>query len=91
MADPVRGVRRPDGTDADDLQPGEYAKDAHGIWIVRPPHNAQGQSFTGSLRLHTIEEHDDGSITVMPSILQTYGDHEQVWHGFLQQGVWTAL
>lgn len=36
----------------------------------------------GSCRTHTLAEHDDGTITVSPSIL---GDG---YHGWLERGVW---
>lgn len=82
------GMRRPDGTNAHELLPGEYAKNPGGIWIVRPPVNAQGVSYAGTLSKHSVEEHEDKTITVTPSILQQYGDNENIWHGFLRKGIW---
>lgn len=37
---------------------------------------------------HLITEHEDGTVTVSPSILATRGDHGHDWHGFLERGVW---
>lgn len=54
-----------------------------GVWYVRDP-----AGMIGSLRLHTVVEHDDGTITVSPSILDT-GEH--AWHGFLERGVWREV
>jgi len=85
------GVRRHDGTSAHEFLPGEYAKTLQGIWIVRPPENAKGISHSGTLSKHTVEEHEDGTITVTPSILQQYGDGEELWHGFLRHGQWETV
>lgn len=63
------------------LREREYGKDSTGIWLCRPP----GQHL-GSLKNHDVTEHDDGTITVSPSILIT--DGETTWHGFLERGVW---
>lgn len=35
---------------------------------------------------HDVTEHEDGTITVSPSIL-TRG-HNREWHGYLERGVW---
>jgi len=41
----------------------------------------------GCLTAHTITEHEDGTITVSPSILvMTSG--QLGWHGYLERGVW---
>ena len=66
------------------LEPGDYAKMPQGFYMARVP----GPQFhTGSLEGHTITEHDDGTITVSPSILHTE-PNVGVWHGFLERGVW---
>lgn len=51
------------------------------LWLTRHP----GADHHGQLNpAHTITEHDDGAITVSPSIqCQCCG-----WHGFLEHGVW---
>lgn len=66
------------------LQEGDYGLDARGFWMCRPPGN-----HTGSLEKHTVVEHDDGTITVSPSILIDDGRNE--WHGYLERGVWRAV
>jgi hypothetical protein len=38
--------------------------------------------------VHTITEHDDGTVTVSPSILATTASHGHDWHGYLERGVW---
>lgn len=64
-------------------------------WICESP-NGHG----GSLANHTIVEHEDGTITVHPSIAIRHkkpGTHaekyedivwEELWHGFLERGIW---
>lgn len=79
-----RRLYAPDG-DATQLtyMPGDYAKDeSTGWWFIRAP-----KGSLGTLRQHTFEEHEDGSITVSPSIvIDTPGI--AYWHGWLERGVW---
>lgn len=70
------------------LKPGDYGRDPAGTWFVRPPENAEGNSAVGRLTTHRIVEHGDGTITVSPSIHQQYGSGEDLWHGWLERGVW---
>lgn len=86
-----QGKRIADNTEAHLLQAGEYSKMADGFWNIRPPANAQGKSYHGRINpaIHKVEEHDDGTITVTPSIKQEWGDGEELWHGYLTRGVWT--
>jgi hypothetical protein len=109
-----RGRRVPDDHFFDDPQPGDYGKvtDPDGVehWFNWPP----GAEHPGVLKIgvewtkdtpdgnlglfHQVIEHEDGTITVQPSILQR-GVVQQVnvkpgainspeWHGFLERGVW---
>ena len=39
-----------------------------------------------NLAAHTVVEHEDGTITVSPSILVS-SPHRGQWHGFLERGV----
>lgn len=41
----------------------------------------------GNLGNHDVTEHEDGTITVSPSILVSDNSGE-LWHGFLERGVW---
>ncbi len=70
-------------------EPGDYGRH-HGEWWCRAPVNADGVSYPGRLLTHRVEEHEDRTISVSPSILNAYGDGEQVWHGYLERGVWRA-
>ena len=67
------------------LEPGDYLKAPGGEWLCRVP-DPRFQK-TGSLETHEVIEHDDGTITVSPSILH---NEEGVgeWHGFLERGIW---
>lgn len=43
----------------------------------------------GALRegVHTVEEHDDGTITVSPSLVMPASREGERWHGWLRHGV----
>lgn len=73
--------------------PGDYAKHPTAGWHAITP-NGHG----ANLSRHDVTEHEDGTITVTPSIRvlstpdapgehRTRGERE-VWHGFLERGVW---
>jgi len=51
-------------------------------WNVCAP---DGSSCTLNPAIHTITEHEDGTITVMPSIVTT------TWHGWLNRGIWRSV
>ena len=79
------GRRLPDGpVDNRIPAPGEYVKDADGVWwaSVPPP-----LDLLACLRKHEVTEHEEGTITVSPSILVTGAEGMQ-WHGYLERGVW---
>lgn len=61
--------------------PESYGKDSEGIWFVRPP-----DAHTGSIPKHDVVEHEDGTITVSPSIVITDGNTSV--HGYLERGIW---
>lgn len=60
-----------------------------GCWQVRPfGHHA------GSIAKHEIVEHEDKTISVLPSILLTdfgEGGEPNNWHGYLEHGVWREV
>jgi hypothetical protein len=66
------------------LAQGEYGKHADGRWYCVPP--GTSDTMLGCLFNHSVTEHEDGTITVSPSILIKDGRSE--WHGFLERGVW---
>ena len=79
------GHRRPDGTEVHKLTPGEYARRGERWWACTP------NGLTGNLGAHDVTEHDDGTITVRPSILVTTPSSGASWHGFLEQGKWREV
>ncbi len=86
----MQGRRVPDGEPGVvPYEPGDYGR-YHGVWYFRPPANARGEAYLGSLAAHTVVEHENGTITVSPSILLRGLDHEESWHGWLERGVWRA-
>lgn len=84
MAEPVTG-RRVYGLAPHELQPGDYGHwDEHG-WYGHCPGTGD---LVANLNGHQVVEHEDGTITVSPSILCSGGPKEASWHGFLERGVW---
>ena len=64
------------------LEPGDYGRHpADGHWYCRTPNG-----HLGNLSRHDVVEHEDGTITVSPSILVS--EEVEVWHGYLERGVW---
>lgn len=95
----------PDGWAPDHLEPGDYVKvepkrmqDGSPVsewvarlyprWLARSPNG-----YLGDLRAHEVTEHEDGTITVSPSIriTTTEGANRhavELWHGYLERGIW---
>lgn len=84
----MKGRRLYPGADGDipfdSIQPGDYYRSPHTGWGARLPNGR----FCGLNEHHTITEHEDGTITVSPSIW-AHGGNE--WHGFLERGVWRQV
>lgn len=78
----MTGKRMPDGHSGHLLQPGEYVKHESGFFYACSP-----TGLLANLGGHTVDEHEDGTITAWPSIRVWCGDKE--WHGYLKRGVWT--
>lgn len=66
------------------LSPGDYGR-VDGVWYAKPP----GFVGVANLSKHEVIEHENGTITVKPSILCECGD--QKWHGFLEEGKWRKV
>lgn len=87
----TQGRRMPDVPIGEVLRisPGDYARreSADGWeWRVRAPNGSGG--YLGDE--HEVEEHDDRTITVTPSILTSAGPRFPSWHGYLKRGVWRS-
>ena len=80
----MKGLRVVDNYDGL-LRAGEYTKwttrSGVAMWMACTPNGLHG-----NLSGHTVVEHEDGTITVTPSILVT--GHDARWHGVLKAGVW---
>ena len=78
------------------LAEGDYGRDGRGHWYCWPP--ATPEECCGILDGHQVTEHEDGTITVSPSIFIEYtvgvlsgeAGPRTSWHGFLERGVWRA-
>lgn len=68
----------------DVFKPGDYGKIGD-IWYACTPNG-----HLGNLANHEVVEHDDGTITVSPSIL-VGKDPSDNWHGYLEHGVWREV
>lgn len=54
-------------------------------WYCKPPGSPVSAA---SLAGHQVTEHDDGTITVSPSILYRVPHYNYEYHGYLEAGVW---
>lgn len=93
------GRRLYEGDDLDGVSPGDYWL---GIdrnpgfrpdnWMAAVPvPMADGDlPHLANLGRHDVTVHDDGTITVSPSILLTCPDGSECYHGFLERGVWRS-
>lgn len=67
--------------------PGRELKDGGIEWWIVDPAGHIGRLGQG----HEVTEHEDGTITVSPSILAETGEHGHDWHGYLEAGVWREV
>ncbi len=79
----MTGQRLPDGTDwSSSLPHGSYWRGPNGDWFALTPNG-----LLAGLRAHRVIEHDDGTITVSPSIA-TRRPPDGIYHGYLERGEW---
>ena len=65
------------------FEKGDYGyNDFVKIWYAMTPNG-----HLANLSNHKITEHDDGTITVSPSI-RVLGDLDYAYHGYLEKGIW---
>lgn len=57
-------------------------RDGKRIFLINTPNG-----HIGDVSRHEVTEHEDGTITVSPSILVSDASGE-LYHGFLERGVW---
>ena len=82
----MQGRRLPDYTDwSTERKPGEYAKlNDQGFWWAIAPNGDFGCFQSPNWQ---VEEHEDRTITVSPSL---WFDYPKGWHGFLRRGIWQS-
>lgn len=99
----LQGHRVPDGDFP--IEPGDYSKfsvtDGVVAWMVCAPNGcrfvlANTLSPDPYGRVHEVEEHEDGTITVEPKPHNSNSigapPHRGVgWHGYIYRGVWRAV
>ena len=68
--------------DAWPLEPGDYVQRAQGWYAMSP------NGLMANLSGHKVVEHQDGTISVEPSILVSDGQGGS-WHGYLIAGCWS--
>ena len=88
------------GYSLEGVEPGDYWKFA-GEWYGACPDAKHPDEFSHRIVLagfgrHEVTEHDDGTITVSPSILVSapWGKSQAVfefYHGFLERGIWRSV
>ncbi len=84
------GKRLPDGSE--EFKEGEYAKEGADRWWAWPPGGFGLASIRVGSGHHHVDEHEDGTITVQPSIRWAHGAKDGGdWHGFLERGVWRRV
>lgn len=81
MSEPAKRVRNFSGIDAESIC--YWKHEGLGDWYICFPGPG---NLMGNLSNHTVTEHEDGTITVTPSIL-TWNRIERR-HGYLTRGVW---
>lgn len=86
----MQGKRVQDNSPKHLMKQGEYGRtllDGEWTWYCRVPKNG---IVLGNLGNHKVVEHDDGTITVSPSILIKGGQdmEQELWHGYLEKGIW---
>lgn len=70
----------------DQVKPGDYFLMAPGRWFLCAPSGEHGQATNV---VWTIEEHEDGTITISPSL--HFNKSQNGWHGYLQRGQWRSV
>lgn len=67
-----------------------------GVWgVMTPAVGKDSRSLHGMLSIHTVREHEDGTITVAPGdgssnsiLVKRREDLGETWHGYIDHGVW---
>ena len=88
----MQGTRIESPYSADGARTGDWPKP--GEYYLYPNHGWCGVAPNGNpvgLAKHAVTEHEDGTITVSPSILAYANSSHAEWHGYLERGVWREV
>jgi hypothetical protein len=97
--DTMQGRRLPDDATIADMKPGDYLLRGarRMVWLCLP-NGAQAnlpvsKSTATDARTWGLVEHDDGSLSLSPSILLHPSPPADPvgWHGYLERGVWREV
>jgi hypothetical protein len=86
-------MRQPDGMPFSELALGDYAKctgSYQGWWHFRTPNGIGFVVRWPGSAIHQLTEHEDGSVTLSPSVLASNGAGGLSYHGFLERGIWRS-
>lgn len=86
-----RRITSEEAADLRNVKPGDYWSDPSGVWYAACPMPLDEDGLVTALALlagHRVTEHEDGTITVSPSILCRGGGQE--YHGWLEHGEWRS-
>jgi len=98
-----RRIENPNNITSEPVQPGDYWKDGSGRWYVAAPVPRDEDGFLLIADVSTwksVIEHQDGTITVSPSIFWGSSGYpnsprewaeKHTWHGFLEHGIWRRV
>jgi hypothetical protein len=83
-------VRQPDETPHTELRPGDYCRTGGTAWGFRTPNGIYFAIDTADPRCHALAEHEDGSVTLSPSVACSPGSCgvAEGYHGHIERGVW---
>ncbi len=99
VGDTMQGRRLADDASIGDMEPGDYLlrSGRRMVWLCLPngaQANLQVSDMTATdVRTWGLTEHDDGTLTLSPSILLHPSPPADPvgWHGFLECGVWREV
>lgn len=72
----------------------DYGKLTHDMgwhWYCCVPEDNDDGFMLGDLSRHTVTEHEDGTISVSPSIEIGKYTSRETWHGYLEKGIWRKV
>lgn len=106
----MNGRRRPDGTPVHEMEPGDYGRHkvrteagSYWAWWLCTPNGLFGRLSMpeDGPKHHHVEEHIDGTITIVPQedntnsiLVQGVGEDNFgiiEWHGYIRRGVWESI